>query len=405
MAKIAIIISSLYACGGEERVVSLMANEWVKQHDVTIFTYENREAEGNNRNDYFLSDRIKVERVQNVKDNIFRFGVKLLYRYTGMTSGNLSQKLIQKAFYPQALLDEWIKRINEGGFDLVIGISGMYTLLLGQIKDRISAKAIGWEHSSYEGYFAPLTGYIRNQEKLFKEYTATLDDCVVLNEDIQSKYKKHLGLKTSVMYNPRSFVSPKKACMGLQCFVTCGRVEAEKGYDDLIKAFHKVYAKNKEWKLVIIGGGSLKPGLEKLIEELGLVGVVTITGYIHDVNERLLQGSVFVMTSRWEGFPMTITEALEVGLPVISYDIPAMQPLVTDDVEGKIVPAFDNDALAQTMLLLANDKDMRERMAEAAIRKAESLSAENIAKKWFALFDRILDADSYKGRKGEKTIC
>lgn len=390
MAKIAVIISSLYACGGEERVVSLMANEWVKQHDVTIFTYENREVEGNNRNDYFLSDRIKVERVQNMKDNAFRIFVKLLYRYTGMTSGNMSHKLIKRTFYPQQLLEEWIKRINEGGFDLVIGISGMYTMLLGQIKDRISAKVIGWEHSSYEGYFAPRKGYIRNQEKLFSECTAKLEACVVLNEDIQSKYKEHLGLDTIVIYNPRSFVSPKKASMEQKCFVTCGRVEAEKGYDDLIKAFHKVYQQNKDWKLVIVGGGSLKPGLEKLIEELGLIGVATITGYIHDVSERLLQGSVFVMTSRWEGFPMSITEALEVGLPVIAYDIPAMQPLVTDGVEGKIVPAFDNDALAQAMLTVAGNQNMRKRMAQAAIKKAESLSSENIAKEWFSLFDRIM---------------
>ena len=60
MAKIGVVISSLYACGGEERVVSLMANEWVKQHEVTIFTFEDREREGN-RNDYPLSGKIKVE--------------------------------------------------------------------------------------------------------------------------------------------------------------------------------------------------------------------------------------------------------------------------------------------------------------------------------------------------------
>ena len=74
-------MSSLYACGGEERVVSLMVNEWAKQHEVTIFTFENRENEGN-RNDYYLSDKIEVKRVYNLPDNIFQKVIKLLYYYT-----------------------------------------------------------------------------------------------------------------------------------------------------------------------------------------------------------------------------------------------------------------------------------------------------------------------------------
>lgn len=390
MAKIGIIISSLYACGGEERIVSLMANEWVKHHEVTIFTYENREAEGNNRNDYYLSDKIRTERVYNVKDNIFGTFIKLLYRYTGMTSGKLSHILLKKTFFPESLLAEWTERINEGGYDVVIGISGTYTMLLGQIKDRIGAKTIGWEHSSYEGYFAAGKGYIRNQERLFRECVSRLDDCVVLNEDIQSKYKNNLNLDTTVIYNPRSFVSPEKADTKQKCFVTCGRVEAEKGYEDLIKAFHQFSKTNRDWKLLIIGGGSLQGQLERLVEELEIRELVFITGYVHNVNELLRQGSVFVMTSRWEGFPMSITEALEVGLPVISYDIPAMQPLVTDGVEGRIVPAFNKDALTEAMQELASDIGIRKRMSEAAIRKADSLSAERVAEEWQRLFNHLL---------------
>lgn len=393
MAKIGIIISSLFACGGEERVVSLMANEWVKYHEVTIFTYENREAEGNNKNDYYLSDKINVVRVHNAKDNICSTFIKLLYHYTGMTSGKLSRILFEKTFFPEAVLTEWTERINEGGYDIVIGISGIYTMLLGKIRDRIKAKAVGWEHSSYEGYFASGKGYIRNQERLFAQCVSGLDDCVVLNEDIQSKYKNNLHLDTTVIYNPRSFVSPKKADMEQKCFVTCGRVEAEKGYDDLIRAFHKFRKTNEEWKLLIIGGGSLQKSLEHLTDELGITGSAVITGYVHNVSELLLKGSVFIMTSRWEGFPMTVTEALETGLPVISYDIPAMQPLVSDGVEGRIVPAFDNDALAQTMRELADDSDTRKRMSEAAIRKADSLSAEKITEEWKKLFDRLLTPD------------
>ena len=86
MAKIGVVISSLYACGGEERVVSLMANEWVKQHEVTIFTFEDREREGN-RNDYPLSEKIKVERVFHSGDSFLRKVIRIVYFRTDGRNG------------------------------------------------------------------------------------------------------------------------------------------------------------------------------------------------------------------------------------------------------------------------------------------------------------------------------
>lgn len=273
-------------------------------------------------------------------------------------------------------------------FSLMPG-AGIYTMLLGQIKGRIGARALGWEHSSYEGYFAKGKGYCRNLERLFAECASKLDGCVVLNEDIRQKYKKNLNLDATVIYNPRSFASSQKADMGQKCFVTCGRAEAEKGYDDLVFAFHRLGRENEDWKLLIIGGGSLKGELEKKIDELGIGHRASITGYVHNVEELLRQGSVFVLTSRWEGFPMSVTEALELGLPVVSYDIPAMVPLVKDGVEGKIVPAFDREALAGAMAELAQDEGMRKKMSGAAVEKASSLSAERIAQRWYKLFGSL----------------
>ena len=143
---------------------------------------------------------------------------------------------------------------------------------------------------------------------------------------------------------------------------------------------------------MIIGGGSLQKSLDKQVQDYGIADKVIITGYIHDVSRRLREGSVFLMTSRWEGFPMSVTEALETGLPVISYNIPAMKPLVTDGVEGRLVSAFENKELVEAMKELAYDEGKRKRMSEAAIQKAARLSPENIAKEWDKLFDMDKEA-------------
>lgn len=390
MAKIGIIISSLTTCGGEERVVSLIASELSKYHDITIYTYESRRLEGGERNDYPLAAKIRVQEVETAKESFFQHNIKLLYHFTGMTSGKISQELLRRAFYPQEHLEEWIERINAEKYDLMIAVSGVYTILLGYIADKINARCISWEHSSYEGYFDRKTGYYRNRVKVYQECAAKLDMRVVLNQDIADKYAQRLGLDTVVIPNPKSFASKEKADVSARCFVTCGRVEREKGYDDLIEAFADFSMRNKEWELLIIGGGSMEQKLRALIKEKHLQGKVRITGYIHEVKENLLKGSVFVMTSRWEGFPMTITEALEMGLPVIAYDIPAIRPLVTDGVEGRVVPAFVRSGLVKAMEELASDPACRMRMAVNALKKAESLEPGRVVEEWLRLISNYV---------------
>lgn len=109
--------------------------------------------------------------------------------------------------------------------------------------------------------------------------------------------------------------------------------------------------KNMEWKLKIIGGGRLEGQLISQIKKLGLSEVVSITGYTDNVKEKLLAGSIFCMTSRWEGFPMTITEALEE---------------------------------------IANSDKIRMSMSLAAIEKAKLLKPEAIYEKWDVLFKKVM---------------
>ncbi len=389
MSNIGIIINSLTTCGGEERVVSLMANEWVKNNKVTIYTFETRNPKPEEANDYYLSPDIKVERVYMPKDSRLNKYWKILYFYTGLINTDRCRSFLKKLYYPDSFLDEWTGRLCSSDLDIVVGISGNNTMLLGLIKDRIPQRVIGWEHSSYEGYFDRRTGAFKNRKETYASCARKLDKIVLLNSDIESKFRK-LGLSnTCIIGNPRSFSSSETSSMDSHVMVTCGRVEYEKGYFDLTDAFAKFHKNAPDWKLLIVGGGHLQSKLQKYIENKGLADYIHITGYVKDVQKYLLQASIYVITSRWEGFPMTVTEALTMGLPVIGYDIPAMEPLVTDGVEGMIVPAFDNDRLADAMTRLAGDIALRNSYSAAALQKSKSLDPAKIAAKWDLMFKEL----------------
>lgn len=390
MASIGIIINSLRTCGGEERVVSLMANEWVKSHNVTIYTFETRNPSAEEQNDYPLSSKINIERVYMPNDGFFTRYFKVLYFYTGFINTNWCRRFLKKLYYPKSLLQEWIDRLNSSSLDIVIAISGNNTMLLGQIQDQISCKTIGWEHSSFEGYFDRRTGAFKNRIETYTENAIKLSKIVLLNQDIENKFK-NLGLSnTTIIPNPKSFSLSSKASMNNHSIVTCGRIEAEKGYFDLVKAFAKFHKEFNDWTLTIVGGGSLKAKLEKAIDSIGLSDHIKVTGFVKDVQKYLLSSSIYVMTSRWEGFPMSITEALEAGLPVVAYDIPAMEPLVSDGIEGIIVPSFDNDKFADALKKLASDESLRINMSHNSLIKAESLDPQNVALIWDSLFKELI---------------
>ena len=389
MAKIGIIINSLTTCGGEERVVSLMSNEWCKDNEITIYTFETRNPKPEEQNDYYLSPQIKIEKTPLPSETFFTKYAKLLYHYTGLINTNWCRKFLINLYYPSAFIDEWVDRLNHSGLDLIISISGNNTILLGLIRNRINQKAIGWEHSSFEGYFNRRTGAFKNRIDTYTFCARQLEQIVVLNEDIQYKFNQCGVTNTTVISNPKSFSLRQKASMDNHAIVTCGRLEAEKGYFDLIDAFSRFHAALPDWKLYIVGGGSLHQKLQDKIALLNLTDFITISGYVKDVQSYLLSASIYVITSRWEGFPMSITEALEAGLPIIAYDIPAMKPLVTDQQEGIIVPAFNNTMLTEAMKTLAGNTDLRKSMSTKSIQKATALNPETVAQKWQNLFNTL----------------
>lgn len=169
-----------------------------------------------------------------------------------------------------------------------------------------------------------------------------------------------------------------------------GRLTEQKGFDLLLNAFAKVAGQNSKWNLLIIGDGPLRGVLERQANELGLAARVDFTGMVQDPVPFLEKSKLFVMASRFEGFPYVALEALASGLPVIYTDCPSgPQEIIRQGVDGLLVPNGDVTELAAAMDRLMANSGEREAMAARAPEVIARFGIDEIISRWEELFEDI----------------
>lgn len=198
--------------------------------------------------------------------------------------------------------------------------------------------------------------------------------------------------RIKIIYNPikniemdmEFFKSPEPIILSV------GRLHFVKGHDLLIRAFAK--ARIKGWKLCIVGEGNERSKLEVLIKELGLNDTVYLPGMSENVEEYYLRAGIFVLSSRAEGFPNCLVEAMSYGLPVISTNCETGPSVIISNMEnGLLVPNKEIDSLADAMKFLVENPSVRQKFGEHAKKSVNIYKVEAIMDQWNELIKRSIE--------------
>lgn len=168
-------------------------------------------------------------------------------------------------------------------------------------------------------------------------------------------------------------------------FVHVGRLDTPKNQERLLRAFRKVLDTHPRARLTLVGDGDLRPRLEALTAELDLRDAVIFAGMQENVRPFLTEADIFVLTSDYEGIPMTILEAMGTGLPIVSTAVGGVPDVLADGKTG-LLTATDVEAVAEACQRLATDASLRETLGRSALADSVRFSAQTMAKAYLDIY-------------------
>jgi len=225
---------------------------------------------------------------------------------------------------------------------------------------------------------------------------AWADALVCQGQRALSSFRRSVRLKGCVIPNP--VVVPngtagksREGSNGPGPFrlVAMGTFKPEKGFDLLVRAFARVVSDHPDWSLTIWGDGSERGAIDRLRHKLGISDRVHLPGRTQNPQSELAEGDLFVLSSRVEGFPNALVEAMAVGLPVIATDVGAVTEIVRPGVDGTIVRPGDERVLASAMDRLMGDGELRREMGFRGRDVLFRFSLEKVIMMWKDLIQRV----------------
>ena len=376
--KIVYCTPALYMAGGVERVLTLKANYFAEHfgYDITIIL-----TEGSDKPLFYpLSDKIKVVNLDIGFEELWSCSfVKKVFVY--LKKQHRFKKLLKKELF----------RLRP---DISVSLLRREINFINDIKD--GSKKVGELHINRANY----RNFDKSQSNVVKLLFSKLwmnnllgkleqlNRLVVLTEQDKASWVELNNV--IAIPNPLPFSFSIVSSQECKRVIAVGRYCHEKGYDSLFRAWAKVQKVCPDWQLVVFGDGD-RTVYEQMIDALSLDrSHCILKGRTSDIQSEYVNSSLAVCSSRFEGFGLSIVEAMSCGLPVVSFDCPwGPRSIISDKEDGILVENGNVNLLAEFLISLMQDDNTRKKMSAKAVKNVRRFSIEHIAKQWKKLFEEI----------------
>jgi glycosyltransferase involved in cell wall biosynthesis len=374
--KIVYCTPALYMAGGVERVLTLKANYFAEHfgYNITIIL-----TEGKGKPLFYpLSDKIKV--------------INLDINFEELWTCSFFKKIfvyLKKQHQFKKALTKELMSIRP---DFTVSLLRREINFINSIPD--GSRKIGELHINRANYRNFSTQNVGLVKRLFAKYWShnlvnhlrRLDKLVVLTEKDREAWVELdnvIAIPNPLSLHPKT-VSP----LTENRVVTVARYSHEKGIDLLLQAWVIAEKRALGWRLDVYGDGDRTP-YNQMIKDLHIDSSrCKLHGRTDNVEAEYVNSSVFVLSSRFEGFGMVLTEAMACGLPVVSFDCPwGPRSIITDGDDGVLVENGNVEALADSLIRLMGDADLRQRMAKNGRNNIQRFEVSQIAEQWKKMFE------------------
>lgn len=358
--KICFFSGDITRSGGTERVSSIIANNLMKNEKLDILflsLFERRKETA-----FYLDDMIS--------------------RFT------LYDREISGAKRLLGLIHRIHRFVKQKDIDILIDIDGILDMYSIPALVGTRTKLISWEQFNY--YQNPYVNYRKFTRKLAARKA---DAIIVLTKEDKGYYQSNLKIKNIIrhIYNPIVLREDEHYYnVNSKTIISAGRLTEQKGFDILIDVAKIVLERNPDWKWNIVGEGEDRKPLELKIKEYNLQNNLFLCGNVDNIEDYYRESAIYVLTSRYEGFGLVLTEAKAFHLPCVSFRCKAgPAEIIKDGVNGYLIDCFDTERMADKICDLIDSEDLRISFSSHALDDTEKFSIKKVVKQWESLFQEM----------------
>ncbi len=382
--RIVYIVETLAVVGGSEKIISEKAGYMAEHfgYDVSIISC----TQSNGQDNAFpLSSKVRQ--------------INLAIPYYKQYRYKYPQRLWVKYKTKQLLRNEMQRIINKLNPDIIIGTLKFETTIICGLNSP--AKRIIECHEARPFVLSDLE-HVRSflshiyvlyyqRKKFFRKIEKKADLVVTLTEGDKELWSR--AHKVEVIPN-FSTMSSTRHIDNQKRIIAVGRLSAEKGYDRLIAVWNQVALKHPDWKLDIFGDGNMRDSLQELIDKSNN-SHIELHHTTNKISQEYASSEIYVITSLYEGFSLSIVEAMTHGLPCIAFDCPfGPRSLIDDNKNGFLIEDGNIRQFAEKLCYLIEHPDVRTEFSAAAISKASNFNIETIMARWKSILVSLEETKS-----------